>query len=161
MTLFITSPTPITHTLLSCMSCLLVYMHISLVPRPHPRGGKGSGELGLNLWACTEEFPRANQISVSHMTGLPQECNITIPCAEEFPQPQLWHSHMSRNVTSLQLPNHADQSDPSFARAVDTCHSIRTDRGFGQNPFPFFEGGGLEMRLHAYRIYSNSSHGYY
>ena len=34
----------------------------SLVPRPHPRGGKGSGELGQNPWACAEEFPRANEI---------------------------------------------------------------------------------------------------
>ena len=34
----------------------------SLVPRPHPRGGKGSGELGQNPWACAEEFPCANEI---------------------------------------------------------------------------------------------------
>ena len=34
----------------------------SLVPRPHPRGGKGSGELGQHPWACAEEFPRANEI---------------------------------------------------------------------------------------------------
>ena len=34
-----------------------------LMPRPHFQGGKGSGELGQNPWACTEEFPRANQIA--------------------------------------------------------------------------------------------------
>ena len=38
----------------------------SLVPRPHLQGGKGSGELGQNPWACAEEFPRANQIALSH-----------------------------------------------------------------------------------------------
>ena len=35
----------------------------SLMPRPHLPGGKGSGELGPNPWACAEEFPRANQIT--------------------------------------------------------------------------------------------------
>ena len=35
----------------------------SLVPRPHPQGGKGSGELRQNPWACAEEFPRANEIA--------------------------------------------------------------------------------------------------
>ena len=35
----------------------------SLVPRPHLQGGKGSGELGQNPWACAEEFPCANQIA--------------------------------------------------------------------------------------------------
>ena len=36
--------------------------NLSLVRRPHPRGGKGSGELGQNPWACAEEFPHANEI---------------------------------------------------------------------------------------------------
>ena len=37
--------------------------HVNLVPRPHLQGGKGSGELGPNPWACAEEFPHANQIA--------------------------------------------------------------------------------------------------
>ena len=31
--------------------------------RSHLQGGKGSGELGQNPWACTEEFPCANEIA--------------------------------------------------------------------------------------------------
>ena len=39
-------------------------------PDPAFEGGKRSGELGQNPWACTEEFPHANQIialAQSHM----------------------------------------------------------------------------------------------
>ena len=56
------------------------FPYISLIPRPHLQKGKGSGELGQNPWACTEEFPRANEIAalLSHKTSLPQECNIAL-----------------------------------------------------------------------------------
>ena len=35
----------------------------SLVPRPHPRGGKRSDDFGSSPWSCAEEFPCTNQIS--------------------------------------------------------------------------------------------------
>ena len=52
----------------------------SLVPRPHLQGGKGSGELGQNSWACAKEFPRASEIMAlaqSHdklTTGMQHRC---------------------------------------------------------------------------------------
>ena len=45
------------------LSVFLDYLKTSLVPRPHPRGGKGSGELGQNPWTCAEEFSHANEIT--------------------------------------------------------------------------------------------------
>ena len=53
---------------------------LSFVPRPHIQGGKGSGELGQNPWACAEEFSCANEIAalLSHMTNLLQECKIAV-----------------------------------------------------------------------------------
>ena len=36
------------------------FLSLSLIPRPHLQGGKGSGELP---WACAEEFPVANEIA--------------------------------------------------------------------------------------------------
>ena len=66
----------------------------SLVPRPHPRGGKGSGELGQNPWACAEEFPRTNEIvalaqSYDRLTaGMQYRYTVPIPyVAIQFCQP--------------------------------------------------------------------------
>ena len=64
---------------------------LSLVPRPHPRGGKGSGELGQNPWACAEEFPRANEIvvlaqSYDKLTAVMQH-RYTVCIAIQFRRP--------------------------------------------------------------------------
>ena len=88
---------------------------ISLVPRPYPQEGKGSGELGLNPWACAVDFPCANQIA-----GLAQSYDsptagmqsAIASCINLNCRPARGHAH--------------DQSDPRFV-SVPQCQRAHTE----------------------------------
>ena len=72
----------------------------SLVPRPYPQEEIGSGELGPNPWACTVEFPRANQIT-------------TLAQSYDSPTARMQQRHCL--LINLNCPhNLAEQSDLGF-----------------------------------------------
>ena len=73
---------------------------LSLVPRPHPQEGKGSGELGPNAWACAVEYPRANQIAA-------------LAQSYDLPTTGMQQGHCL--LYKFELPTYlADQSDLGF-----------------------------------------------
>ena len=130
----------------------------SLVPRPHPRGGKGSGELGQNPWACTEEFPRANEIvalaqSYDKLTAGMQH-RYTYRVAIQFRRPIRFKvcliAGCGHAITCK--CSHSDQSEPSFSwpcRHICACAVEREPRIHPKftRPFSSFWGWGLGTRL--------------
>ena len=60
--------------------CGCGYAYVVSSPDPTLEEGKGSGELGLNLGPALRNFhaPMRSKLWFSHMTSLPQECNIAI-----------------------------------------------------------------------------------
>ena len=130
----------------------------SLVPRPHPRGGKGSGELGQNPWACAEEFPRANEIlalaqSYDKLTAGMQRRH-TICIAIQFRRPirfkVCFTAGCGHAITCKR--SHSDQSEPSFewrCQHICACAVEREPRIQPKftRPFSSFWGWGLGTRL--------------
>ena len=130
----------------------------SLVPRPHPQGGKGSGELGQNPWACAEEFPRANEIvalaqSYDKLTAGMQH-RYTVCIAIQFRRPirfkVCFTAGCGHAITCKR--SHSDQSEPSFAwpcRHICACAVEREPRIQPKftRPFSSFWGWGLGTRL--------------
>ena len=131
----------------------------SLVPRPHPRGGKGSGELGQNPWACAEEFPRANEIvalaqSYDKLTAGMQH-RYTVCIAIQFRRPirfkVCFTAGCGHAITCKH--SHSNQSEPSFAWAcqhICACVVEREPRIQPKftRPFSSFWGWGLGTRLY-------------
>ena len=142
--------------------------HCSLVPRPHPRGGKGSGELGQNPWACAEEFPRANEIvalaqSYDKLTAGMQH-RYTVCIAIQFRRPirfkVCFTAGCGHAITCKR--SHSDQSEPSFAwpcRHICACAVEREPRIQPKftRPFSSFWGWGLGTLILALILGSASS----
>ena len=127
----------------------------SLVPRPHPRGGKGSGELGQNPWACAEEFPRANEIvalaqSYDKLTAGMQHCYTVCIVRRPIRFKVCFTAGCGHAITCKR--SHSDQSEPSFAwpcRHICACAVEREPRIQPKftRPFSSFWGWGLGTRL--------------
>ena len=148
----------LTHSKFNSLLTEMITPQTSLVPRPHLRGGKGSGELGQNPWAYAEEFPRANEIialaqSYDKLTARMQH-RYTVCIAIQFRRPirfkVCFTAGCGQAITCKR--SHSDQSEPSFAwpcQHLCACAVEREPRIQPKftRPFSSFWGWGLGTRL--------------
>ena len=108
-------------------SCNYIRVYFSLAPRPHLQGGYGSGPALRNFHA-----PMRLQLWLSHMTSLPQECNITILANCCSYKVFNFADQSDSRLTLLPVVitckcSHRDQSDPYFIMAL-LVHAIERNR---------------------------------